>query len=278
MLTLINDFHSSVWYFLCFLTNHDSVRHYLVTVMQNVFCKIFFLFLARLPFKRLNPEPKENQPPKRPCTHACPGPNVSDGQDENESSPLSERSGPPLVNGRGPLDGFLSRRRPASSDENVVIDLTEDKTPSAVLCLVSPALASSCLSSKVKNQHKDKTASSGKPSSVDDIPKTHTVDSVVITDDEIEEVEEQDQTSVSQLDTTQDSDSESDEKNVSGNISSSGNKSMQSASSVSSMSESSPEKMETGDPSPITTPTVCTTPLVCVMLIIQYSKSINRYS
>ncbi|KAM4548482.1 chromatin assembly factor 1 subunit A isoform 1-T1 [Odontesthes bonariensis] len=213
------------------------------------------LIQARLPFKRLNPEPKENQPPKRPCTHACPGPNVSDGQDQNESSPLSERSGPPLVNGRGPLDGFLSRRRPASSDENAVIDLTEDKTPSAVMCLVSPALASSCLSTKDKNRHKDKTASSGKPSCVDDTPKTHTVDSVVISDDEIEEVEEQDQTSVSQLDTTQDSDSDSDEKNVSGNISSSGNKSMQSASSVSSMSESSPEKMETGDPSPITTPT-----------------------
>ncbi|KAK2835761.1 hypothetical protein Q5P01_016245 [Channa striata] len=44
------------------------------------------LVQARLPFKRLNPEPKENQPPKRPCAHACPEP--SDGDNENEASQL----------------------------------------------------------------------------------------------------------------------------------------------------------------------------------------------
>uniref|UniRef100_A0A8C9X4M7 Chromatin assembly factor 1, subunit A (p150) n=1 Tax=Sander lucioperca TaxID=283035 RepID=A0A8C9X4M7_SANLU len=86
------------------------------------------LIQARLPFKRLNPEPKENQLPKRPCAHACPEPGVSDR--ENESSALPVHNGPPLVNGRGPLDGFLSRRRPVPSDENMVIDLTEDNTSS----------------------------------------------------------------------------------------------------------------------------------------------------
>ncbi|XP_041861747.1 chromatin assembly factor 1 subunit A [Melanotaenia boesemani] len=209
------------------------------------------LIQARLPFKRLNPEPKENQPPKRPCTYACPGSEIPEKQNESESSPLIERSGPPLVNGRGPLDGFLSRRRPASSNEKVVIDLTEDKSSCPVKCLASPAPASSCLSTKDKNRCNNKTASE-KPSSVDDTPKTCTVD-LVNTD---EEVEESDHTaSISQLDMTQDSDNEPEEQNESGNVSSLGNQSMQSASPVSSMSESSPEKTKTGDPTPTTTPT-----------------------
>ncbi|XP_056234905.1 chromatin assembly factor 1 subunit A isoform X2 [Seriola aureovittata] len=213
------------------------------------------LVQARLPFKRLNPEPKENQPPKRPCAHACPEP--SDRENENESSQLPVHSGPPLVNGRGPLDGFLSRRCPAASDENTVIDLTEDKA-SPVKCLVSPAPVSPCLPKKDKHQGKDKTASPEKTSNIDPTPKTHTLDCV--NDDEVEEVEDKDgsQTeSVSQLDTTQDSDSEPEEQDESGNVSSLGNKSMLSASSVSSMSESSPEKSKTDDPTttePKTTP------------------------
>ncbi|XP_018525689.1 chromatin assembly factor 1 subunit A [Lates calcarifer] len=214
------------------------------------------LVQARLPFKRLNPEPKENQPPKRPCAHACPEP--SDRENENESSSLPEHSRPPLVNGRGPLDGFLSRRRPAASDENVVVDLTEDNSLSPVKCLVSPAPASPCPPTKDKHQGKDKTASPEKPSNADHTPKTHTVDCVVVNNDEAEEVEDKDgneTTSISQVDTTQDSDSESEEQNESGNVSSLGNKSMLSASSVSSMSESSPEKSKTDDPTPTTTPT-----------------------
>ncbi|XP_039984270.1 chromatin assembly factor 1 subunit A [Xiphias gladius] len=214
------------------------------------------LIQARLPFKRLNPEPKENQPPKRPCAHACPEP--SDRENENESSPLPVHSGPPLVNGRGPLDGFLSRRRPAASVENMVIDLTEDNTLSPGKCLVSPAPVCPLLPTKDKHQGKDKTASSEKSSSVDHIPKTHTLDCVIVNNDELEEVEDKDgneAASISQLDTTQDSDSEPEEQNESGNVSSLGNKSMLSASSVSSMSESSPEKSKTDDPTHTTTPT-----------------------
>uniref|UniRef100_A0A3Q2EDZ0 Chromatin assembly factor 1, subunit A (p150) n=1 Tax=Cyprinodon variegatus TaxID=28743 RepID=A0A3Q2EDZ0_CYPVA len=122
------------------------------------------LIQARLPFKRLNTEPKENQPPKRPCTHACPGSKAPDTQDENESSPLSERSGPPLVNGRGPLDGFLKRRcsaSSASSDNKVVIDLTEDDNSSPVKSASSPAPASSRPTAKKKDQHKDRKSGSG---------------------------------------------------------------------------------------------------------------------
>uniref|UniRef100_A0A3B5AMN7 Chromatin assembly factor 1 subunit A n=1 Tax=Stegastes partitus TaxID=144197 RepID=A0A3B5AMN7_9TELE len=202
--------------------------------------------IQRLPFKRLNPEPKENQPPKRPCAHACPEPEVSDRENENEPSPLSVRSRPPLVNGRGPLDGFLSRRCPAaSSDENHVIDLTEDIESPSVKQRVSPASASPCVPAKDKHQCKDKSASSKKSSNVDDTPKTHTLDCIVTDDAEVEEIEDEDQVeSVSQLDTTQDSDSEPEEQNESANVSSLGNKSMQSASSVSSMSDSSPSLQE----------------------------------
>uniref|UniRef100_A0A3B5ADW5 Chromatin assembly factor 1 subunit A n=1 Tax=Stegastes partitus TaxID=144197 RepID=A0A3B5ADW5_9TELE len=150
------------------------------------------LIQARLPFKRLNPEPKENQPPKRPCAHACPEPEVSDRENENEPSPLSVRSRPPLVNGRGPLDGFLSRRCPAaSSDENHVIDLTEDIESPSVKQRVSPASASPCVPAKDKHQCKDKSASSKKSSNVDDTPKTHTLDCIVT--DDAESLQEQEE-------------------------------------------------------------------------------------
>ncbi|XP_059197920.1 chromatin assembly factor 1 subunit A [Centropristis striata] len=215
------------------------------------------LIQARLPFKRLNPEPKENQPPKRPCAHACPKPGVSDRENEteNESSPLPVHSGPPLVNGRGPLDGFLSRRRPATSDENMVIDLTEENTSSPAKRPVSSASASPCLLAKGKHEGKNKTASSEISSSVDHTPETHTLDCTEEEEeeDDEEQVEEEDDNqtaSISQLDTTQDSESEPEELNESGNVSSLGNKSMQSASSVSSASDSSPEKSKTDDSTP----------------------------
>ncbi|KAF1385912.1 hypothetical protein PFLUV_G00112700 [Perca fluviatilis] len=216
------------------------------------------LIQARLPFKRLNPEPKENQLPKRPCAHACPESGVSDR--ENESSALPVHNGPPLVNGRGPLDGFLSRRRPVPSDENMVIDLTEDNTSSPVKGIVSPTPASPCLPTKDKHQGKDKTASFGKSNNVDHTPKTDTSDCTVDSEDQDEEedVEEEDgnQTaSISQLDTTQDSESEPEEQDESENVSSLGNRSMLSASSVSSTSESSPEMPKTDDPTPTSTPT-----------------------
>ncbi|XP_041646812.1 chromatin assembly factor 1 subunit A [Cheilinus undulatus] len=216
------------------------------------------LIQARLPFKRLNPEPKEDQPHKRPCAHACPSTGVSDR--ENESSPLPVHSGPPLVNGRGPLDGFLSRRRPAPSNENMVIDLTSENSSSPTRRLPSSAPASSCLPTKDKHKNKDKTASSGKPSNVDLTPEVHTLDCTVASKDNDEDLEEQDenQTSISQLDTTQDSESEPEEQDESGNVSSLGNKSTLSASSVDSSSESSPEKSKTETPTTTSTPT--TTP------------------
>ncbi|KAG7514682.1 hypothetical protein JOB18_039975 [Solea senegalensis] len=208
------------------------------------------LIQARLPFKRLNPEPKENHLPKRPCAHTYPEP--SDVENENESSPLSVQNRPPLVNGRGPLDGFLSRRHPAASDENMVIDLTEDNHLSPVKHVVSPAPAIPHSPTKDKHQGKDITVCSEKSSKIDDT-RTQTLDCTEVDSDEVEEMEENQTASLSQLDTTQDSDSEPEEQNESGN------KSMLSESSLSSQSESSPEKTKTDDPTlsstaPKTTP------------------------
>ncbi|XP_056615415.1 chromatin assembly factor 1 subunit A isoform X2 [Triplophysa dalaica] len=70
------------------------------------------LVQARLTFKRLNPEIKECIEPKRtkgPVAPKCSEPSVSDGENDVEHSPLPQRRGPALVNGRGPLDSFMSR-------------------------------------------------------------------------------------------------------------------------------------------------------------------------
>uniref|UniRef100_A0A8C7Z284 Chromatin assembly factor 1, subunit A (p150) n=1 Tax=Oryzias sinensis TaxID=183150 RepID=A0A8C7Z284_9TELE len=123
-----------------------------------------------------------NQPPKRPCAHACPQPVDSDGHNENESTPLSERSGPPLVNGRGPIDGFFSRRHPPPSDEKMIIDLTVDKSSSPVKGFPSPA--SACRPAKSKLCSKEKPAFSGQPPNVEETLKPCSSDSVIISDDE----------------------------------------------------------------------------------------------
>lgn len=221
-------------------------------LLNNIMTFSPSLAAARLPFKRINPMPKENQPPKRHCAHSCPESGPLDGDNENDSShPV--QSGPPLVNGRGPLDCFLSRKRPAPSPENVTIDLTAEESRSPLKCLVPPASASMCLPTKDKHQGNDQTASSGKD---DHTPET--VETSGAEKDEVEEMEVNDggdQTgSISQLDSTQDLESEVEEQNESGNVSSLGNKSMLSNSSVISSSESSPQRTE--DPTPVSTPTV----------------------
>ncbi|XP_075895576.1 chromatin assembly factor 1 subunit A [Nelusetta ayraudi] len=209
------------------------------------------LIQARLPFKRINPMPKENQPPKRHCAHSCPESGVIDGDNENESSAHPVQSGPPLVNGRGPLDCFLSRRHPAPSHENVIIDLTAEESRSPLKCLVPPASASLCLPIKDKHQGNDQTVSSGKD---DHTPETLETSGAEKDDVEEMEVNSGNQTeSISHLDSTQDLESEAEEQNESGNVSSVGNKSMLSNSSDISSPESSPQK--TDDPTPASTPT-----------------------
>ncbi|KAI4888672.1 hypothetical protein NFI96_016827 [Prochilodus magdalenae] len=89
------------------------------------------LVQARLPFKRLNPEPKESRETKRtrtgpsaPPTHE---PSTLDRENEVDVPSLALQRRPALVNGRGPLDSFMSRKRcPLASSSSAVIDLTED--------------------------------------------------------------------------------------------------------------------------------------------------------
>lgn len=207
------------------------------------------LVQARLPFKRLNPEPKDDQSPKRPCAHTCPDAELLERENENESSPLPLRTGPPLVNGKGPLDGFLSRKRSVSPDENMIVDLSVENA--------SPV--KSILSSNGKQQKKDRLLSSGKLKSIVNAPKTQTVDSIPVDDDDENDLTCEDehklQTSTSVHDTTQESECEAETQNESQNVSSLANASLLSNSPDSSMSETSPEKSKTEDLTPASTPT-----------------------
>ncbi|XP_053725444.1 chromatin assembly factor 1 subunit A isoform X4 [Synchiropus splendidus] len=202
------------------------------------------LVQARLPFKRLNPEPKDNELPKRPSAPACVEPGVSDGENENGSSP-SVFNGPPLVNGQGPLDCFFSHKKPASSNENI-IDLTEDGLSSPAKRSDVPV--SRCTPTKDKTTFPEKLVAEPTKSENDDC----------IEDEDNKDMDTKDQSTISLLETTQESDGEQGEQNESGNISSFGNHSMLSATSHSSLSDSSPEKTKTDEPATVPTKSATT--------------------
>lgn len=177
------------------------------------------------------------------------------------------------MNGLGPLDGFLSRRCPAPSDENMIIDLTADNSFSPAKCLVLSAPTSPCPPTK-DNKHEDKDeTTSVKSSSVAHSSKTQQPECTTANKDikgrDIEEKDVNQTVSVLELDLTQESDSEQEEQNESGNVSSPGNKSMLSNLSVDSSSECSPEKIDV--PTPTTTHTVC-----CLSQLAFYLLSYNN--
>ncbi|XP_061634253.1 chromatin assembly factor 1 subunit A isoform X2 [Phyllopteryx taeniolatus] len=217
------------------------------------------LVQARLPFKRLNPEPKERKPsPKRPRAHVCSEPVVSDTENDNESSPLAVPSRPALVNGRGPLDCFLSKRRPSASDENI-IDLSHGG-PSPVKCQDGSVTPRRTLKDR---QSGHTSISRGNSRRVDRAADTHTSDRTENpTNKDDETVVEEEDDGILLLDTTRESDSEPEEQNASENVSSLGNKSTLSNLSGCSTRESSPERTKTDEHTPATTPTAesATTP------------------
>uniref|UniRef100_A0A8C7LH17 Chromatin assembly factor 1, subunit A (p150) n=1 Tax=Oncorhynchus mykiss TaxID=8022 RepID=A0A8C7LH17_ONCMY len=198
--------------------------------------------LSRLPFKRLNPEPKETSEPKRTRALPCPEPGLSDGENESEISPLPMRHGPALVNGRGPLDGFMSHSS-QTSPAKIIVVFTEDFNSTDPL-KQQPATPISALCPPTKNNHQSKTLSAVTATKTDHTAKTGQLDCKVG-----EEQEGEDTASISQLDTTQGSDIEEEEEEESFNpdMSSHGNGSMLSPSSTSSLSaaESSPEAVKT---------------------------------
>ncbi|KAK1805947.1 hypothetical protein P4O66_013002, partial [Electrophorus voltai] len=85
----------------------------------------------RLPFKRLNTETKQTRETKRtrpgssgPPTHEL---SASDRENEVDATSLLLPSRSGLINGRGPLDGFMKRAKcPPVSTIPPMIDLTED--------------------------------------------------------------------------------------------------------------------------------------------------------
>ncbi|XP_061894667.1 chromatin assembly factor 1 subunit A isoform X1 [Entelurus aequoreus] len=250
------------------------------------------LVQARLPFKRLNPEGQEKDVSKRPRPHACPEAHQSDRENANESSPLAVLAKTPLVDGRGPLDCFLSHRRPSAPDQGF-IDLTED-TLSPVKSLTSEAAPATSVKDQATTWSPRKTSSADNPAAKQELAKevqdqdkattwsprkTSSADHPAANQDLAKGVQDQDQATTSspkktgradhpaakqdlakeahdqdlaQLNTTRESDGE--ELKVSHNVSSLGNVSTQSPSSSTSTPESSPERSKPDGLTPSSTP------------------------
>ncbi|XP_077462961.1 chromatin assembly factor 1 subunit A isoform X2 [Stigmatopora argus] len=217
------------------------------------------LIQARLPFKRMNSEPKESKSsPKRPCAHVIPEQGVSDRENDNESSPQVIPNRPPLVNGRGPLDCFLSKKR--TSDQNI-IDLTDDG-PSPVKLHD----AATTTRRRLKDRHcGDTNASPVNSIRADRAADTHTSsdcsENLANEEDETTAMAENEmEDGILPLDTTRESDSEQEEENASANVSTMGNKSALSNSSGCSFHESTPERTKKNDSTSTPTTEPTTTP------------------
>ncbi|ROL40766.1 Chromatin assembly factor 1 subunit A [Anabarilius grahami] len=204
------------------------------------------LVQARLPFKRLNPEPKECSEPKRtkcPVAPKCSEPSASDGENDMDSSSIPLQHGPALVNGRGPLDCFMSRRKRSSvlSGPEATIDLTEDSND-AVKDQPAPPVAATCPFSEETTKTAEDTTKSTEPTTP-------------LTEKEMEkdEEEEEDEDALPLLDVTQESETEEEEQQET--EVSPGNESVLSTGSTSSLSviESSPEPSKSAPTTPAST-------------------------
>ncbi|XP_051980204.1 chromatin assembly factor 1 subunit A-like [Xyrauchen texanus] len=195
------------------------------------------LVQARLPFKRLNPEPKEFCESKRtkgPVAPKCSEHSASDGENEMDHSSLPLHHGPALVNGRGPLDCFMSRQKrpPICSATEATIDFTEDSNSTDA---PAPPVAATCPSEETAKTTEDIPPSTG--------PTTPLKEKG--TEKEVDDGE-----TLSLLDTTQESDTEEEEQQEADV--SQGNESVLSAGSTSSLSmeESSPEPSKSAPTTP----------------------------
>ncbi|KAF4097750.1 chromatin assembly factor 1 subunit A [Onychostoma macrolepis] len=193
------------------------------------------LVQARLPFKRLNPEPKECNEPKRtkgPVAPKSSEPSASDGENDMDNSSTPLHHGPALVNGRGPLDCFMSRqkRSPVRSGPEATIDLTEDSND-AVKQQPAPPVATTCPLSEETIKNAEHATKSTEPT-------------VPLTNKETEKDEDA-------LDITRDSDTEEEEQQEETEVSH-GSESVLSTGSTSSLSvvESSPEPSKSAPTTP----------------------------
>ncbi|XP_042605855.1 chromatin assembly factor 1 subunit A isoform X2 [Cyprinus carpio] len=195
------------------------------------------LVQARLPFKRLNPETKECSEPKRtkgPVVPKCSEPSASDGENDGDSSSTPLHHGPVLVNGRGPLDCFMSRqkRSPVRSGPEATIDLTEDSND-AVRQQPAPPVATTCPLSEETMKNAEHATKSTEPTTPLTKKKT-----------------KKEEDGLPLLDIAQESDTEEEEQQE--NEVSHGNESVLSTESTSSLSviESSPEPSKSAPTTP----------------------------
>lgn len=199
---------------------------------------VFCFILARLPFKRLNPVPKEAGQTKRTrtATSAPPScePCASDGENEADSTSAPLQPRPALINGRGPLDGFMRRTKcPSdSSNSSVVIDLTEDSNSTGVKTQSSALVDAFCPPAGEAAKNTQNVTVTKEPEAASAVP--------LLSEETMETDDAEDSVALSQLDTTLESETETDQKQQQETEESQENESLLSTSSVS-LIESSPE-------------------------------------
>lgn len=156
-----------------------------------------------------------------------------------DSSSIPLQHGPALVNGRGPLDCFMSRRKRSSvlSGPEATIDLTEDSND-AVKDQPAPPVAATCPLSEETTKNAEDTTKSTEPTTP-------------LTEKEMEKDEDEDEDALPLLDITQESETEEEEQQEETEVSP-GNESVLSAGSSSSLSviESSPEPSKSAPTTP----------------------------
>ncbi|XP_016356120.1 chromatin assembly factor 1 subunit A-like [Sinocyclocheilus anshuiensis] len=229
------------------------------------------LVQARLPFKRLNPETKECSEPKRtkgPVVPKCSEPSASDGENDGDSSSTPLHRGPALVNGRGPLDCFMSRPKhsPVCCGPET-IDLTEDSND-AVKQQPAPPIAATCpLSEETTKdaEHATKSCAATCPLSEETSKNAeHATKSTEPTTPLTKKETEKDEDALPLLDISQESDTEEEEQQETEDTEeeeqqetevSHGNESVLSTESTSSLSvvESSPEPSKSSPTTPAST-------------------------
>lgn len=203
------------------------------------------LVQARLPFKRLNPEPKETQKTKRakilssvPPTHE---PITSDGENEVDSPAVPLPPRPALVNGRGPLDGFMKRSKCLPVNKvSRVIDLTEDSNSADVAKKQFSHMETCSSTSQGAIETKNVAQSEDNEASVETSSEEH-----------LETDEAEDSVALSQLNSTLESENEANEHQQAEE--SQCIESPQSSASTSSVSliESSPEPSKSSPATPL---------------------------
>ncbi|TSK53654.1 Chromatin assembly factor 1 subunit A [Bagarius yarrelli] len=213
------------------------------------------LVQARLPFKRLNPEPKETRKAKKSRTVSSAPPtneiNASDGENEVDAISATLKPRPALKNGRGPLDGFMRRTTcpPISSVSPAVIDLTEDSNSAPPVDASCPPTDKAADNTQNATEAKEPEASSPVV-----VPQSHEAAVSPSHEETMETDEAEDSVNLPQLDSTLESDTDTEQNQRQQETEESQeNESLLSNSSVS-LVESSPEPSKSRPTTPASVP------------------------